>query len=265
MNHTECGPYQVILLSMVDSLTFVIGQPVVLKLMWSSLTSPKTPDILNTNLAVFHNIQYLISLMHLFTLFLMPQKHGWVFSFLFVYVQIGGPMSLSFICMQRYVAVVHPLSYPLLRKYRYSEVCAAAVWFVTLPITFIYVFTQENVNPSQENFYYAIPSTVMVLMIMLILKSSITVVKTLRKHSPGDKTYSSKKKAFSAMQAMLSIGMFFYLPVLLMQKITAINEYMYICITTPAGVMLLSLASVVHPIFVLSTQGKLFQKKRQVK
>ena len=63
--------------------------------------------------------------------------------FVFDYVIVGGPMTLSFICLEWYIAVVHPTSYPLLKRYRCREVCALSVWLLVLPIATLGLISDE--------------------------------------------------------------------------------------------------------------------------
>lgn len=252
------GLEYVVVLSLIDIITFLVGQPVIAKLLWLAFTSKKTTDILNCNLALFHNLQYLISILHLIALFLLPHSHLQIQMFLLVYVEIGGSMSLSFICLERYAAVIHPTSYPLLKKYRCREVCAATVWLFSVPIALASIMA-PNAPPNTLSFLTEFPCYVMVSMTAMMVWCSYSIVKTLKKSGPGrDELHPAKKRAFKIVCATSTITLFCYVTVSLLQRSNVgANIQVYDCIVLPVCISLLSAASVVHPLIYLSTQGKL--------
>ncbi|KAJ3609686.1 hypothetical protein NHX12_024198 [Muraenolepis orangiensis] len=149
-----------------DLVIVLMGQPVFAKLLWTAIHSRKT-DVLNINLAFFHNLQYLLTMLHLLVILLYRQADRSIAMFLFVYVLIGGPMTLSFICLERYIAVVHPTVYPLLRTYRCREACALSVWLLSLPIALVKAFSIElhsEWNQSMDSVAYSILVIVVIVM-----------------------------------------------------------------------------------------------------
>ncbi|XP_069372544.1 uncharacterized protein [Paralichthys olivaceus] len=252
-----CGQGFVFYLSLVDIVTFLTGQPVVVTLLWTSLTSRKTPDILNCNLALFHNSQHLVSLVHLCILFLLPDGQSRVLDFLLAYAQTGGPMNLGFICIQRYVAVIHPTSYPLLKKRRYREVCVAMVWLFSLSFAIMHTF--ESFPAVAGKFFANLPFFLIMFMTSMVVHSSIKTVNMLKKPGPeSDKLHPAKRRAFNAVRATFTITMCFYFPVALMQRVPFDNECDFDCVIKPVSFLLLSAASVAYPLFNLSTQRKFF-------
>ncbi|AWP21338.1 Hypothetical protein SMAX5B_015657 [Scophthalmus maximus] len=246
-------------LSLVDVVTFLVGQPVVARLLWVSLTSNRTPDVLNCNLAVFHNVQYWISAVHLFILFMLPREQQNLFRFLLVFAQTGGPMNLCYICMQRYVAVIHPTSYPLLKKYRYAEVCAATVWLLSVPLAFANTLAPVFISPLIDQVVDNLPFFLMVCMCLMMVRSSVKMARALLKPGPeGNRLSPAKRRACRAIRATSAVTMMFYVPVNVLQKVTAQDPCTLGCVVTPGCVLLLSAASIVHPLFYLSTHGKLF-------
>lgn len=245
-------------LSLIDIFTVLVGQPVIAALLWITFTSKKNIDILNCNLALFHNLQYFMLVFHLFVLFLLPHAQANLLKFVFVYAQIGGPMNLSFVCMERYVAVIHPTSYPLLKKYRWREVCVVTVWLFSVHSAFGNVFA-ENSSYIIDTSMQVIPISLMVFMTVLMVRFSVSVARALKRFGPGrNKMHPIKKRAFKTVCATSTIVLFCYIPVTFLQKLKFVNENAYYCVVMPCCILLLSFASVVHPLFYLSTQGKLF-------
>lgn len=204
-------------------------------------------------------MQYLMFILHLCVLNFLPKHHRQVLHFLFVYVLIGGPMSLTCICLERYVAVIHPTSYPLLKRYRYREMCSATVWWFSVSTALARVFSLNNVFRSKDEVIEMIPHVVMMVMIPTIAWCSCHTVNVLRRSGPGrDQLHPAKKRAFKTICATSSIALFFYIVVTSMQWYKTVNEENHRCIVMPICFVLLSAASVVHPVFYLHTQRKLF-------
>lgn len=248
----EYPPY-LIVLTLVDLLPFLVGQPVVAKLLWNTCTSKKAVDTLNFNLALFHYLHYWISIVHLNVMFLVPGFHKDILTFLFVYGQIGGPLSLGFICLERYVAVIYPTSFPLLKKYRFREDCVVSVWLCSLPFAFFRVL---SFSQFRENMLDYLPLTWLTGMTIMLVHSSVSIMKALKKSGPGRKgMHPVKKRAFKTVTATLQIVVFCYAPVTVLQRFH-FDEALYTCVIVPVCIFLMSAASVVHPLFYLSTQGK---------
>lgn len=246
-------------LSLIDIIPFLVGQPVIAKLLWLTVTSKKTTDILNCNLALFHNFQYLTSLLHLIVLWFWPNAHTKILKFLLIYTQIGGPMNLFFICLERYVAVIYPTSYTLLTKYRCRQVCAVTVWLLSLPPALLSVLAGEVVSTIREKVLRIIPFHVFMIMTAMIVRCTFGIARMLTKSgTQREKLHPVKKRAFKTICATSTIVLFCHIPVTLMQLLKFTDEYTYDCIITPVGILLLFFASVVHPLFYLSTQGKFF-------
>lgn len=253
------GSGYVAFLSVVDIATIVLGQLVMAKLLWVSWTSRKTTDILSLNLDVFYNVHYWICTVHLSLLHLRTSVHAKALKFLFVYGQVGGPMNLSFICMERYVAVIYPTSYPLLKKYRFREVCAAAVWFVSVPMSFVSIFAEDAVFSVTDTFG-TLPLAWLMTTLVMVVHSSISIAKALKKSGVGNaKMHPAKKKAFKTVRATMCLVMICYAPLTVIQHI-AFSDPIKAFYIVPISVFFLCVASVAHPLYHLYQlhQGKLF-------
>lgn len=225
-------------------------------LLWICFVSIKTPDVLNANLGLFYSFQYLMSLAHAVVSFTLRAQQARFLRFVFVLAQTGGPAGLTFVCIQRFVAVVHPASYPLLKKYKYCEISAAAVWILSVPTAVGGVFVQFP--SSKAKAMSDAPLILMVAMIGMMWQCSIKMVLMLRRRGPGKgKVHPAKKRAFRTIAATTAITITFYIPVALLQRLKSDDECNFECVLMPRCVFLLSVASLVHPLFYLYTQRKL--------
>ncbi|KAM3596562.1 uncharacterized protein V6R79_016736 [Siganus canaliculatus] len=248
----------------VDIVPFLAGQPVICRLLWVALTSKKATDILNFNLALFHSFQYTVSIVHLFVLLFQPGVQVQILRFLLMFTQIGAPMSLCFICMERYVAVIHPMFYPLLQKYRFREGGAVLMWLLSLSLGVMGASADRSF--SHTGFIArALPLWWMMMMIEMLVQFTIRIGRSLKKVGPGkEKLHPAKKKAFKTVCGTSGMVLVFYIPVTVLQMITRDNVNIYKCLYSPVCMLLLSAASVVHPLCYLYSQGKLFPCSKQM-
>lgn len=250
------GASTVVFLSLNDILLFLIGQPLIIRLLWVTFKSRKTVDILNFNLALINLLHYWISFGHLHFLLLKNRFHHQILKFLCSYGMIGGPSSLLFICLERYIAVVYPMYFQLLRTYRFREVSAALVWCLTLPLSSVYTANgkyQESYNERILDF----PAFLLVAISVMMMHCSIRIAYLLKQPGPGRaKIHPAKKKAFKTVCTNILVIVTCYSPVAVLQRMSfpvgaARSKVLPVC------VFMLSVASVVHPLLYLSGQGKL--------
>ena len=264
-NGTECPSKSFnnyILISNIFSI--FIGQPVIVKLLWTTFHS-KRKDILNINLAVFHNIQYLLSTMHVCIVYFNRELNSNMVSFLTVYLLMGGPLTLVFICMERYIAVIHPTFYPLLKKYRCREGCSLSVWLLAVPPALMKALS-EDLHVFMELWSMdAIVYTILCLVVIIMAWSNVAILKAL-KNSPSstDKLHPVKKRAFETVRAIFIASFLCYIPVVILIKYKTVAKSSS-CIVAPICVFLVSVASVVHPVLYLSAKGQLFPCQTQTK
>lgn len=248
-------------LALIDFSTFLVGQPVIIRILWITATSEKALDILNINLALLYNLQHWVTIVHFFFLLLLPDSHNKVLRFLFTYAEIGGPVNLSCICFERHVAVIYPTSYHLLKKHRFREVCVVAAWLLFVPLAFVSVFVADYLSPLRRKMYETFSVAGLVFLSITVLHSSISIALVLKKSSPGtDRIHPRMRRAFKCIRATLLTVLICYIPVTYMRRI--MND----CnLKASVSLLLLSIASIVQPLLYLSNQGKLFTCTRQEK
>ena len=252
-----CTNYPMILITTLDISTVLIGLPVTTKLLWATFLSKKT-DVLNINLAFFNCLQNLLSLLHILLILIDSEEHTKIIRFLFVYVLIGGPMNLSFICLERYIAVIHPTFYPLLTKYRCREGCSLSVWLLAVPPALMKALSEDHHISMEQGSMDSVASTVLCLMLIIMVWSNVAILKAL-KNSPSstDKLHPVKKRAFQTVRAIFIASFLCYIPAVILVKYKTVHRT-YSCIIAPFCVFLISVAGMVHPMFYLSASGQLF-------
>ncbi|KAG7278808.1 hypothetical protein CRUP_019114 [Coryphaenoides rupestris] len=181
------------------------------RLLWIAFRAKKK-DFLNINLAFFHNLQYLLTTLHFVMAFTFNVDALNIVKFLSVYMLIGGPVSLSFVCLERYVAVVHPTSYPLLKTHRCREACALSAWVLMLPAATVKAMAKDRAIAIAAMDVTAL--SVMVFAIGVIAWCNVAILKALKKSGPAtDKLHPAKKRAFGTVRAISIIVLLCYIPV----------------------------------------------------
>lgn len=247
-------------LTVVDVLTVVVGQPVMAKMLWVTSTSSKSIDILNLNLGIFYNVHHWMCTIHLLLMYLLPRIQEIVLRFIFVYAQTGGPLNLAFISVERYVAVIYPTSYRKLKQYKFREMCAAAVWIISLTIAFISMFFKIAQVYAGFGLLDTLPLIWMVSLTMSVVHNNISIARALRKSRVGNsKLHPGMKKAHKTVIATLYIVLLCYgtMSVLIRVGIHVGREMKELYII-PFSVGFLSAASVAHPVYHLFSKGRLF-------
>ncbi|KAK7907013.1 hypothetical protein WMY93_015625 [Mugilogobius chulae] len=151
----------------LDLLSVLLGQPMTVRLLWITLTY-KQLDILNANLALFHNVLYCMIYVHLYFILFSPLMPVWV------------------------------------AKFTYK------------------------------------------------------VGKALRNSPVGKNAlHPAKRRAFVATCVTSASAMTFYIPVMITDKVKNQDEKWYNCRLAPMCTFILSLATLVHPLFYLYTKGEL--------
>lgn len=246
----------VVVLCLIDVVPLVVGLPLMARVAWVALTCTRTLDVLNLNLALINFLHYWISVVHLHLLLLQKDYHHRILKFLCVYSQIGGPMSLLFICLERYIAVVHPLYFQLLKTYRFREVSAATVWAFTLILSSIYIANSGSMEDFSER-VMDLPPVLLLATSMLTVHCSVSMASLLTKQAPGRaKLHPVKRKAFRTVCTNVLVVLTCYGPASLLQRLPFPGETRVFKVV-PVCVFLLSVASVVHPWLFLSGQGRL--------
>ena len=167
-------------------------------------------------------------------------------------------MNLSFICLERYIAVIYPTFYPLLKKYRCREGCSLLVWLLAVPPSLMKALSEDLHTSMEQGSMDLVAYTILCLTTVVMLWSNIAILNALKNsQSSTDKQHPVKKRAFQTVRAIFIASFLCYIPAGIMVKYKTVVRNSS-CIIAPFCIFLVSVASVVHPMFYLSATGQLF-------
>ncbi|XP_036440670.1 G-protein coupled receptor 183-like [Colossoma macropomum] len=203
----------------IQILILVLALPVNIALVWLLLKNKRAlspSEVLGLNLAVL-SILYCLSL-PLDIYISTRQRSGLLLRISHTFTILsyfGCPLLLTSMCVERYVAVSHPVVFMKLGKWEYRAACSAFIWLLTFIMAgATYIYTLSIV---------AIPlSLIMNILFLLMLACLLGIVWVLCKKGPGASTpgeqrdSSIKKRALKNILAVIVPSTLTYLPILAM-------------------------------------------------
>ena len=246
-NSTMCGCNYATSLTVAlvsNSINLILGCPTngyVLWLIFRGAGGTLASEFFTLNLTVneilscVYNVAMIIWIKRQSLVFLI------IMSFFSGFLTVGRPLFQTCICLERYLAVVHPVVFLRYKPLRYRLACSALVWmfvivlsaFVEMSLSFIWFFS------------------VLYLVVLLVhLFCCLSVLRALKRPGPGEgeREGSSdfKRRAFKIILLILIAMLVTYLPFTitsLVQDVLCVNCFFFafnICvsITTVCGCIL---------------------------
>ncbi|XP_026153687.1 proteinase-activated receptor 3 [Mastacembelus armatus] len=194
------------------SLQFInmfMGIPANLMVLWltyKNRADSSTSDIFILHLAVLDVLFCLIPPLELVNIVFLTTSSTWYVLRFFYGIKDSSPLFLSCICLDRYVAVVHPIIFTELKDRQHRAVLAMLVWLITL------AYATAKCVGTIVNFEKVF--TVMILTAFtFMVYCNITILWVLRQSGPSrDEMHPVKKRAFKIVLIILAIIVFNYFP-----------------------------------------------------
>ncbi|XP_051544821.1 proteinase-activated receptor 3-like [Myxocyprinus asiaticus] len=179
---------------------------IVLWLIHKNKGDSSTSDIFIVQLAVLDTFFCLIPPLELANIVFLTTDSTW-YVLRFIYgVKDSSPLFLSCICLDRYMAVLHPITFTKLKDKRHRSVCAGVVWLVTL------VYATAKCVGNIPNFEKAFTGMILAAFAFMVF-CNISILWALRQSAPGrDERHPVKKKAFKMVIIILAIIVLNYFP-----------------------------------------------------
>ncbi|RVE65848.1 hypothetical protein OJAV_G00120590 [Oryzias javanicus] len=228
----------------------LLGIPTNLMVLWLIHTSKdesSTSDIFISQLATLDVLFCLIPPLELVSLVFFNHTTSWYILRFFYGIKDFSPLFLSCICLDRYMAVIHPVVFTKLRDHDYRSALAVLVWLIIL--AYASVKCLGNV-PNFDKVFTAMILIVFTFMVMC----NITIMWALKQSGPNrDEMHPVKKRAFKMVLIILAIILFNYLPaVALFPFQKYFSPEVFRCYIHYIAFGLMDFSSSIQPILYLS-------------
>ncbi|XP_029905356.1 lysophosphatidic acid receptor 4-like [Myripristis murdjan] len=178
--------------------------------------------------------------------------------FFSIFLFMGRPLFQTCICVERYIAVVHPVLFLQLKTLKYRVVCCAAVWLLVLGACIMQVLMLNNLILTQ-----CCCIGVYLLLFSVKLFCCLSVLRTLRKPGPGtggrDKEGSDKvkMKSFKVLLIITVSTVLTYLPFIITFTLYGYISQEQFFASFGICTCFAMMTGIVHPFLYLHRMGKL--------
>ncbi|XP_026089802.1 C-C chemokine receptor type 8-like [Carassius auratus] len=243
------------------SIFLLFGLPInsyVLRLIITGKGSKVAQEFFNLNLAICeisYCVNYLLSILASFIWFSHLKT---LTSFLVGLAITGRPLFQCLMCVERYLAVVHPVTFLKYKPLRYRVICCTAAWIITLVSCTCCIFT---IIP-----YYIVYLWFFSLQFLLFLSIQlfclVAVLRALKQSGPGERGRERgeenhmKRRAFHLILITTASMIIIYAPFSISAFVVIVSQH-YIKELFYFSFICFSLASFVQPVLYLQRVGKL--------
>ncbi|KAI4901620.1 hypothetical protein NFI96_000818 [Prochilodus magdalenae] len=249
-------------------LALVIALPANIALVWLLLKNRRTlspSEVLGLNLAAL-SILFCLSLP--IDMFLSTrQRSGTLLQIsqsCSILTYFGCPLLLSSMCVERYIAVSHPVVFMRLGRWEYRAACSAFIWLLTFIMAVVtYVCTIYSMA--------VILSLIINVLFFIMLACLLGIVWVLCKKGPGanlsgeQRDSSIKKRALKNILAVIVPSTITYLPVLalapfllVLQAVGDKRSSLYLCYGLQMFCLMPYFGVCIGPLFYMSRARQMF-------
>lgn len=190
-------------------INMFLGIPANLMVLWlihKNRGDSSTSDIFIMHLAVLDVLFCLIPPLELANIVFLTTSSTWYVLRFFYGIKDSSPLFLSCICLDRYVAVVHPLTFTELKDRQHRDILALIVWLITLG------YAAAKCMGNIVNFEKVFTAMILAAFAFMVF-CNIAILWVLRQSGPGrDEMHPLKKRAFKMVLIILAIIVFNYFP-----------------------------------------------------
>jgi len=168
----------------------------------------------------------------------------------------GRPLFQCLMCVERYLAVVHPVTFLKYKPLRYRVICCTVVWFIVLGCCFLCLLVSDEME--------------LILLLMQFLPfffiqlfCCVAVLRALKQSGPGERARQRKEENHMKRRAfylilITTVSMaIIYVPYIIIGFVT-ILKHQVINAVWSFGLICYVLAGFVQPVLYLHRAGKFF-------
>ncbi|XP_018601558.1 P2Y purinoceptor 1 [Scleropages formosus] len=239
----------------VKVLNMAVGFPANVMVIWQ-MTKKKadstTSDIFISNLALLDAFFGMVTPIELLNRLLLNNSRIWYLQRFAYGVKDATPLFLTCICLDRYVAVVHPIIFTRIRDNKIRVVVSMVVWALTLAYSLVKSFM--GVDSVSEVF-----SGLILTAFSTMVFCNISIIWVLRRSVIGkEEMHPMKRKAFKMVLLILTIIVILYLPpVALMPFAKYYSLRDFRCLISLIVFSIMDLSCSIEPLLYIAKTEKL--------
>ncbi|CAL8273794.1 unnamed protein product [Lota lota] len=241
----------------VQCVNVIMGIPaniLVITVLFRNRKEPSTSDMFLGCLAFLDIYFSAMVPVNILNLYFWQSKKVWLaVKFSYGVKDTSGPLFLSCICLDRFVAVLFPIAFGSLRDPRYR------ISLSTLVLGLTFTYASAKTVGGLPNFEKVFTGEILAVFLWMIVCNAAILLALKRSRGVGkDEMHPMKKKAFRMVLAILVITMCNYLPpVALFPFEDTYAPNVFRCYVQPVGFAFLNISSSTQPLVFLSRLEKL--------
>ncbi len=171
----------------------------------------------------------------------------------------GRALFQCLMCVERYLAVVHPVIFLKYKPLRYRVICCTAAWIIICGSCLVCMFTLMSNNVIAHTWFF---STQFIIFLSSQLFCLVAVLRALKQSGPGDRGKQrerenhSKRRAFNLILITTVNMVITYVPIIISGVFIILKNQYNLAFWAP-GVVCYVLAGFVQPVLYLHRAGKL--------
>ncbi|XP_051242751.1 G-protein coupled receptor 183-like [Dicentrarchus labrax] len=240
----------------LQCINVVVGIPanlLVIAILISNRKEPSTSDIFLGCLAFMDIYFGVMTPINLVNLYQWQSKEVWSsVKFSYGVKDTTGPLFLSCICLDRFIAVLFPVMFGQLKHIKYRVSLSVLVFCLT------FAYSAAKVVGGLPNFEKVFTGEILAAFTWMVL-CNVCILWALKKSRGAgkDEMHPMKKRAFKMVLNILCIIVFNYLPpVALFPFEDYYSPDVFRCYVQPVGFAFLNISSTIQPLVYLSRLDK---------
>ncbi|KAI9529071.1 hypothetical protein NQZ68_013378 [Dissostichus eleginoides] len=248
------APYGFIFYFGVKVFNLLVGTPCNVLVLWqiaSRKNDACTSDIFIFNLAVMDAFFCLMTPIEMVNRLLLDDQRIWYFQRFAYGIKDVAPLFLVCICMDRYMAVVHPILFTGIRDNKIRVGISAVVWGLILA----YALTKSILGVMSMNELF---SGFILFSFALMVFCNLSVIWALRRCMAGkEEMHPVKRKAFKMVLIILAIIVSNYLPpVALMPFVSYYSFVAFRCQISISVFSIMDLSCSIEPLLYITKMDR---------
>ncbi|XP_028822116.1 G-protein coupled receptor 4-like [Denticeps clupeoides] len=246
-----------VLVSVSAAIQLLIGLPMNSYVMWLMVTgagSDRSSEWFALNAGVVEILACAGSVFYPLTSFPFPSKAAY---FCTGFIIVGRPLFQCCVCVERYLAVLHPLTFLRIRPLKYRLVITTVGWLVTLAFCLFSMLAAHTLI-----WYVSLP------IFLVKILCCLAILKALKRRGPGDggqereRANQAKMKAFKIILVILMSMFVTYVPVVILSGVQSNMVNTKVRLVKAASFFIMGLTAFTQPLLYLQRTERLASRFR---